>query len=51
MRDALERDYRAMAGMVFGEIPGLDVVLDTVRDFEQIVNEEGAAAPMPKDAV
>lgn len=51
MRDALERDYRAMAGMVFGEIPGLDVVLDTVRDFEQIVNEEGAATPMPKDAV
>ena len=38
MRDALKRDYEAMAGMVFGEIPPLDVVLESVERFEQRVN-------------
>lgn len=38
MRDALERDYQAMAGMVFGEIPRLDDVLDSAARFEHIVN-------------
>lgn len=41
MREALERDYAAMAGMVFGDIPLLDAVLDSAERFEQIVN--GAA--------
>lgn len=38
MRDVLERDYQAMAGMVFGEIPPFDAVLDSAVHFEQIVN-------------
>lgn len=38
MRDALARDYAAMSGMVFGEIPKLDAVLASAQKFEQIVN-------------
>jgi len=43
MRDALERDYEAMTGMVFGEVPRFDAVLDSAERFEQIVN--GADMP------
>ena len=39
MRDALARDYAAMSGMIFGEIPALDAVLASAERFEQIVNE------------
>jgi len=39
MRDALARDYEAMAGMVFGEVPALDSVLATVQQFEEIANQ------------
>lgn len=38
MREALERDYKAMAGMVFGEVPPFDAVLGSAERFEQIVN-------------
>ena len=38
MRDALERDYKAMAGMVFGEIPRFDIILDSAERFERIIN-------------
>ncbi len=38
MRDALERDYEAMTGMVFGDVPSLDAVLESATHFEQIVN-------------
>jgi hypothetical protein len=44
MRDALERDYEAMAGMVFGDVPPLDAVLDSARRFEQSVNGAGLVA-------
>nr|CUV27707.1 conserved protein of unknown function [Ralstonia solanacearum] len=50
MRDALERDYEAMAGMVFGEIPRLDAVLDSAERFEQIVNGVGMASLTTKGA-
>jgi len=50
MRDALERDYEAMAGMVFGEIPRLDAVLDSAERFEQIVNSVGMASLTTKGA-
>jgi hypothetical protein len=50
MRDALERDYEAMAGMVFGEIPRLDAVLDSAGRLEQIVNGAGMAALTTKGA-
>jgi hypothetical protein len=45
MRDALARDYEAMAGMVFGEIPALDTVLASVRRFEQIANHAMTQVP------
>lgn len=41
MRDALARDYDAMAGMVFGDIPRLEAVLESAERFEQIVNDAG----------
>lgn len=44
MRDALARDYEAMAGMVFGEIPRLDDVLSTAERFEQLVNRAEMSA-------
>jgi hypothetical protein len=39
MREALARDYDAMAGMVFGEVPALDAVLASVQRVEQIANQ------------
>lgn len=44
MRDALERDYEAMAGMVFGDVPPFDAVLSSANRLEQIVNGAGMAA-------
>ena len=38
MRDALERDYNAMAGMVFGDIPPFAAVLDSTARLEQAIN-------------
>ncbi len=38
MRDALARDYAAMAGMVFGHIPSFDAVLDSTERFEALIN-------------
>lgn len=42
MRDALARDYEAMAGMIFGDIPQLEAVMGSAERFEQIVNDAGA---------
>lgn len=38
MRDALIRDYEAMSGMIFGTLPTLDDVLQTIADLEQRLN-------------
>jgi len=38
MREALERDYRAMIGMVFGKAPSLDEVLAGVAEVEKAIN-------------
>ncbi len=46
MRDALARDYAAMSGMIFGEIPALDAVLASAKRFEQIVNGATTAASL-----
>lgn len=43
MQEALARDYAAMAGMVFGEVPPLDAVLASVERLEQVVNKSTAA--------
>jgi hypothetical protein len=50
MRGALERDYEAMAGMVFSEVPPLDAVLDSAERFEKIVNGARMAALTTKGA-
>lgn len=38
MRDALAQDYEAMAAMVFGKIPTLERVLESVMALEEAVN-------------
>ena len=43
MRDALVKDYIAMSGMIFGEIPSLDSVLASIERFEQLVNNPAGA--------
>lgn len=43
MRDALLKDYDAMAGMVFGTVPSLDAVLASVGTFEAVANRSTAA--------
>jgi hypothetical protein len=43
MQEALARDYAAMAGMVFGEVPPLDAVLASVEKLEQVVNKSTVA--------
>lgn len=42
MREALSKDYDAMAGMIFGEAPSFDTVLATIDALEQSLN----AAPV-----
>ena len=44
MREALRKDYEAMAGMIFGDVPPLDAVLHSAEHFEQIVNGAAIAA-------
>jgi len=39
MRDALARDYVAMIGMVFGDVPSLDDVLASVSELERRIND------------
>jgi hypothetical protein len=38
MRDALAKDYEAMIGMVFGEVPSLSRVLESVAALELAIN-------------
>lgn len=49
MRDALARDYAAMSGMIFGEIPTLSAVLASTERFEQIVNDATRAASLAQE--
>lgn len=44
MRDALERDYEAMTGMVFGDVPSLDAVLESATRFEQFLTSSPPSA-------
>lgn len=39
MVDALKRDYHAMAGMIFGEVPEFAEVLEATRQLEQAINQ------------
>lgn len=38
MRESLERDYAAMSGMIFGELPSFGDILDTVARVEAMIN-------------
>jgi len=38
MREALTKDYEAMAAMIYGEVPLLDTVLASVERVERIIN-------------
>ena len=44
MRDALVKDYEAMAGMIFGDVPSLEAVLASVAALNSIVNNASPAA-------
>jgi hypothetical protein len=46
MHDVLGRDYAAMSGMIFGEIPPLDTVLASVAVLQEEINT-AAAKPAP----
>lgn len=43
MREALARDYAALAGMVLGDIPRFEEVLNSAERVERIIND---AAPI-----
>lgn len=34
----LRRDYGAMAGMIFGEVPDFETILETVVSLERMLN-------------
>jgi hypothetical protein len=38
MRAALARDYEAMRGMIFGDVPGFADVMKSVEQLESILN-------------
>jgi hypothetical protein len=38
MHDALRRDYEARKGMIFREVPALDVVLVSIKSLDARVN-------------
>ncbi len=38
MNNVLRRDYQAMAGMIFGDIPNFSTVIDTVQQLEAEIN-------------
>lgn len=44
MRDALAKDYEAMAGMIFGDVPSLEAVLASIEALNNIVNSGSATA-------
>ena len=43
---SLERDYRAMSGMIFGDIPELPGIIEALARLEAPIN----TAPAPKAA-
>ena len=39
MDTQLRRDYTAMAGMIFGDVPEWGLIVEAIRQFEQLVNQ------------
>jgi hypothetical protein len=44
MRAQLAKDYEAMAGMIFGEVPALADVLAAITELEAALNARVAAS-------
>ena len=42
MRGDLEKDYAAMSGMIFGEVPTLNQVLSSVAEVQKTLNSNGS---------
>lgn len=38
MRSALEKDYQAMSGMIFGDVPVFSEVIAAIEELEYLVN-------------
>ena len=38
MLDDLSRDYRAMSGMIFGEAPAFEEIIDNIIELEMALN-------------
>jgi hypothetical protein len=45
MAAALRRDYTAVSGMIFGEAPHLNEILEGIADFEKQTNAGQTGAP------
>ncbi len=45
VRRELERDYRAMVGMIFGTPPDFDWIVDQLRTIEELINTERTDHP------
>lgn len=41
MVSVLKRDYQAMTGMIFGEVPDFADVLEATRMLESVINQQG----------
>jgi Nucleotidyl transferase AbiEii toxin, Type IV TA system len=50
MHDALGRDYAAMSGMIFGDIPPLDTVLASVASLQEAINAQAGKPTLSRGA-
>ena len=42
MVDELKRDYQAMTGMIFGDVPEFATVLNSIKNLETEINAENS---------
>ena len=42
MYDQLRRDYDAMSGMIFGDTPDFEAIIESVADLERVINDHGS---------
>jgi len=46
--EALQRDYKSMAAMIFGEPPAFDGIMGALKELEQEINEKGTEKKPPE---
>lgn len=51
MQQALKRDYQAMAGMIFGEVPDFSEVIEVIRQLEHFLNQENMICGLPNSLI